>query len=415
VLDYESVHVGIDIGASKTIVLISQKDIISGELLILGVGEFSNTTGIKRGKIVDLNNTILSIQRACEEAQLMSGVEFDWANINIPGEVESLNSHGIVTIARKDREVKMKDVERVIEQAQMINIKSDKTMLHLFPQYFQLDEQSHIKDPIGMTGLRLQGAIHMILVPSSNVMNAVKCFLRANVKAKEGLFNAYAASNAVLSNEDKEIGSLLLDIGAGSIDIIGFQDGAPYISGVVMLGGDSITRDLSIGLKIPEALAEEIKKKNGVAFLDLVDPLEEIEIPSYKGKEVKRVNLEKIASIIEPRVQEMFYLVNKFLETKNISINNFSCVILTGGCANLKGIIEVAEEVFNVPVRLGIVNHLGGLFEKVNAPEYATVIGLCMGEVQELQFNIKNRNFNKEKNSSNLLGRMKGFFKDMLG
>lgn len=414
-LEYESVQVGIDIGASKTVVVVAQKDFISSELLILGVGESPNLSGIKFGKIVDLNNTIISIQNACESAKLMSGVDFNSANINIPGEVDSINSHGLVTIARKDREVRMKDVERVVGQAQTINMKGDRSILHLFPQYFQLDEQNYIKDPIGMTGLRLQGNVHIVVVPMSHVVNTVKCFDKAEIKPLEGIFAGYASSQAVLTSEDKEAGVLLLDIGAGSVDLVGYKNGSPFISGVIMIGGDSITRDLSIGLKIPETIAESLKKERGVAYSEFVDPLEEIEIGGFKGKELKRVSAQKITNIIEPRVQEIFLLIQKFLESKNIMINDFSSIVLTGGCANLQGIVEVAENIFKVVTRIGNYHHLGGLVEKVNFPEYATVIGLCIGDSQDLQLNLKNYSLGKEKNKKNLLGKVKGFFKDMLG
>jgi cell division protein FtsA len=378
-IDVEGVQVGIDIGTSKTVVVISQRDELENKLLILGMGQ-SRNQGIRKGKIVNLENTITSIRKAAEDAVLMAGVEFRSATINIPGDVDCINSKGIAGISRKDREVKAMDIQRVLEQAQLLDIGQAKHVLHVFPQYFKLDEQDHIKDPMGMTGLRLEGHVHLVTVPKINVQNVVKCVTRAGFAPREGLATSFASANAVISEEDKETGVLVLDIGAGTTDVIGFMEGYPIFSSVIVLGGNNLTRDLGIGLKVAEGMAENIKKRYGCVYEGLVDPMEEIEVPVYGGNHVQRISKQTINTILEPRAEEIMMMVKKKIEEKGFGIENFSSAVLTGGTSKLSGIAELTEKVLGIPTRIGVPLEVGGIVDEVTDPSFSTAIGLCIGE-----------------------------------
>lgn len=416
-IDFEGIRVGIDIGTSKTAVVISQKDELDNKLLILGIG-CSPNTGVRKGKIVNIESTIQSIKKATEDAILMAGVEFNTVDINITGEIDSLNSNGIVAIARKDREVNSKDIQRVIEQARHINISSDKVILHVFPQYFKLDDQDHIKDPIGMAGVRLEGNVHLITAPAINIKNLVKCINKAGFSARNGIATGYASANSVVTEEDKESGILLLDIGAGTTDIMGFIEGFPIFTSVILVGGNNLTRDLAFGLKVSEGLAENIKKKHGCVYSGIVDPIDEIEVPVYGKNHVERISKQTISSILEPRAEEIFMMVRKKLEERNISLDSFtSGIVITGGSAKIPGIAEVCEKVIGLPTRIGIAQNVGGISDEAHDPAYSAALGLCMGEA--LNSNEAGSTAEKNplvnKNSGGVMKKIGGIFKEILG
>jgi cell division protein FtsA len=379
-VDYDGVHVGIDVGTSKTLVVIAQKDQFEDKLLILGIGSAPNS-GVSKGKINNIENTIKAIKKASEDAMLMAGVEFFNVNINIPGELESKNSNGIVAISRKDREVTYSDIKRVIDQSKHIQMGADKKILHVFPQSFKLDEQDNIIDPLGMTGLRLEGNVHLINTNQINITNIVKCIQKAGFSPTQGLATPYASANAVLSEDDKSSGCLLVDIGAGSTSIMAFQNGFPVLTSVLLVGGHSITRDLSIGLRISEGMAENIKKKYGCVYSSLVDPIEEIEVAIYGKNQVERISKQRINSILEPRAEEIFMMVKKKIEENGYSLTDFAngCV-LTGGCAKMNGMIELCEKVMGIHSRLGIPERVSGIVDEVHDPSFSVAIGLCFGE-----------------------------------
>lgn len=414
-IDSEEIQVGIDIGSLKTVVVISQYDELEDKLLILGIGHAPNQ-GLRKGKIVNLENTISSIKKASEDAVLMAGLDFTTANINIPGEVDCINSQGIAAISRKDREVKDADIQRVLEQSQVMRV-VDKSILHIFPQYFKLDEQDNIKDPIGMTGLRLEGHVHLVLLPKINITNVVKCVQRAGFAPSEGLASSFASSNAVLTLDDKETGVLLLDIGAETTDVMGFSEGYPIFSSSVLLGGNSLSRDLSIGLKVTSSLAENIKKKYGCVYEGLVDPVEEIEVPLYGRNHVERISKQKINAILEPRAEEIFLMVKKTMEEKGFGTEQFSNIVLTGGSAKLLGVSELCEKVFGLPTRVGIPLNVGGIIDEVKDPAFSTAIGLCIGEQTRFRSGPANQEKNQllNKSSQGVFKKIGSLFKEILG
>ncbi len=416
-IDSDGVRVGIDIGTSKTAVIISQRDELDNKLLILGVG-YSSNTGLRKGKIVNIESAIKSIKKAADDAILMAGVEFDSVNINIAGEIESINSNGIVGISNKDKEVNFKDIQRVIKQAQHRELGHDKTVLHIFPQNFKLDEQDNIKDPIGMTGMRLEGSVHLITAPKINLTNIVKCIRKAGFTPREALATGFASANAVLNEEDKYSGSLLLDIGAGTTDIMAFLDGYPVLSSVVLLGGQNLTKDLSHGLKVSDSLAEKIKRKFGCVYSGVVDPVEEIEIPMYGKNHVERISKERINSILEPRAEEIFLMVKKKIEERGYNLDYFGngCVIV-GGTAKMAGITELAEKILGISTRIGQPANVGGIVDEIRDPSFIASIGICMGE--DKYFEGSDAGSEKDHllsgKSGNFMKKMGSFIKEIFG
>ena len=402
---YEDIIVGIDIGSSKTSVAIAQKDL--NELLILGLGSAPNE-GMSKGSIVNIEQTIKSIKSAAQEASLMAGVEFTQVNINLPGEVYFRNSKGIAAISRKDREVREEDVNRVIEQAKTVET-GNNSIVHVFPQYYKLDDYSSIKNPIGMSGFRLEGHVHIITVPKINISNIIRTVTKAGFKPYQGFFNAYASSKAVLEEEDKE-GVLLLDIGAGTTDIIGFKDGYPVISSVVQLGGVNLTEDLHKCLSTTFSTAEKIKVKYGSVLSDFVED-EEIDIPSHAKHSIEKLSKKDIAKILEPRTEEIFQVVKKNIKENGFSIDNFSFCVITGGTAKIKGITKLAEKVFGIPARVGFPINVKGVVDEINDPAYSCVIGLCLGE--EVVSNKKEETILSEKDG--FMKKVTNFIKDILG
>ncbi|OHD07168.1 MAG: cell division protein FtsA [Spirochaetes bacterium GWB1_36_13] len=410
------IQVGIDIGSSKTVVVISQNDEFEDQLLVLGLGKAENT-GVRKGKIINIEHTIHSIKKAAEQAVLMAGLDFNQVNVNIQGEISSINSQGIVGIARKDREVSSKDVQRVIDLATHNDIGHDKRIVHVFPQHFKLDEQDFIKDPIGMTGFRLEGKVHLITSPKINITNIKRCVERSGFVPKIALANAYASSNAVLTEDDRLSGVLLLDIGAGTTDMIVYQDGSPSLSFSFLVGGNNLTKDLSMGIKVAEGTAEKIKKRFGCVYSDLVDPYEEIEVPIYGKNHVQRITKIQINSYLEPRAEEILLMVKNKLNEKNINLEELTngCII-TGGVANLSGITELAEKVLGLHTRIGLPQKVSGVVdEEIKDPAYSTAIGLCLGEKNYLDESTGKNSGLLSQSSSGFKTKVKDFFKEILG
>lgn len=416
-IDGDGVSVGVDIGTSKTSVVIAQRDEFEEKITILGSG-IARNSGVRKGKIVNIEATIASIKKAAEDAILMAGVEIGTVNINVPGEIESLNSNGIVGISRKDKEVSYKDIQRVIDTAKQHNIGHDKVILHIFPQNFKLDEQDNIKDPVGMTGLRLEGSVHLITAPRINLTNIIKCVKKAGFNPVQGISSAFASANAVLSDEDRHSGALVVDIGAGTTDIIGFLDGHPVFSTVVLLGGNNLTKDLSIGLKIAEGLSEKIKIKHGCVYSGLVDPVEEIEIPLYGRNQVERISKQRINTVLEPRAEEIFLMVKRRVEEKGYNLDYFSNgVVLTGGGSKLTGMLELGEKILGVPARMGYPQNIGGIIDEVMDPAYSAAVGICVGEKSVFEDTLvsEEKKHLLNGNTGQMGQKLKSFFKEIFG
>ncbi|HOJ49327.1 MAG TPA: cell division protein FtsA [Spirochaetota bacterium] len=403
----DNIIVGIDIGSSKTSVAIVQRDL--NELLILGLGSAPND-GMNKGTIVNIDQTIKSIKQAAQEATLMAGLEFNQVNINLPGEVFFENSQGIAAISRKDREVREEDVNRAIEQAKSRDI-GNRSIVHVFPQYYKLDDYSNIKNPIGMSGFRLECSIHIVTVPKINISNIVRTVTKAGFKPYQGFVNSYASSRAVLEEEDKE-GAIVLDIGAGTIDIMGFKDGYPVLSSVVALGGSNLTKDLHKCLGTTFSTAEKIKIKYGSVVPDMVTD-ENIEVPSYAKHGIDKLNKKEIARILEPRAIEILEIVKKNIKDRGFDIEKFSFCVLTGGGAKTKGIAKLAQKIFGIPVRVGYPINVKGVVDEINDPAYSCVIGLCLGDEVTFTSDKKEDAILAEKDS--VIRKIGNIIKDILG
>ena len=367
--------VALDIGTSKIVAIVGevQED---GELEVIGFGSHPSR-GLKKGVVVNIESTVASIQRAVEEAELMAGCEIQSVYTGIAGShVRSLNSHGIVGI--RDREVGPGDVDRVIDAARAVPIPADQRILHVLPQEFIIDGQEGIRDPIGMSGVRLEAKVHMVTGAASAAQNIVKCVQRCGLEVEDIVLEQLASSYSVLTDDEKELGACLVDIGGGTTDIAVFHDGAIKHTAVIPIAGDQVTNDIAISLRTPTQYAEEIKIKYACALSQLANPDETIEVPSVGDRPPRRLARQTLAEIVEPRFEELFGLVRDELRRSGFEDLIAAGVVITGGSAKMEGAVELAEEVFHMPVRLGAPQYVDGLLEVVRNPIHATGVGLLL-------------------------------------
>ncbi len=367
--------VALDIGTSKIVAIVGevQED---GELEVIGFGSHPSR-GLKKGVVVNIESTVHSIQRAVEEAELMAGCEIRSVYTGIAGShIRSLNSHGIVGI--RDREVGPGDVERVIDAARAVSIPADQRILHVLPQEFIIDGQEGIRDPIGMSGVRLEARVHMVTGAASAAQNIVKCVQRCGLEVEDIVLEQLASSYAVLTEDEKELGACLVDIGGGTTDIAVFHEGAIKHTAVIPIAGDQITNDIAISLRTPTQYAEEIKIKYACALSQLANRDETIEVPSVGDRPPRRLARQTLAEVVEPRYEELFTLIANELRRSNYADIIAAGIILTGGSAKMEGAVELAEEVFHMPVRLGLPQHVKGLGEVVRNPIHATGVGILI-------------------------------------
>jgi cell division protein FtsA len=374
--------VALDIGTTKLVVMIGmlQPD---GTVEVIGLGT-SQSRGLRKGVVINIESTVESISRAVEQAETMAGVEISSVFAAIAGgHIKGFNSHGIVAI--KNREVSPSDVERVIEAAKAVAIPPDREVLHVLPQEFIIDEQDGIKEPIGMSGVRLEARVHIVTGAVASAQNVVKCANRCGLSVKDIVLSQLASSEAVLTPEEKELGVCILDIGGGTTDLLVFHSGAVRHSAVLAVGGNHLTNDIAQGLRTPISSAEEIKCKYGVALTSLVRGDEIIEVPSTGGRPPRVLSKQVLSEIIEPRIEEIFSLVHREIARAGCENLLTSGLVLTGGAASMQGMCEVAEHIFNLPVRLGKPKGFGGLVDLVSVPEYATSVGLLLYGAQGAQ------------------------------
>jgi cell division protein FtsA len=368
----EELIVGLDIGTTKVCAVVAEPT--EEGLDIIGVG-CSPSHGLRKGMVVNVEETIGSIKRAVEEAEMMAGCEIRSVYTGIAGShIQSVNSQGV--IALKHREVTKKDVERVIETAKMISLPPEKQIIHILPQEFIVDDQGGIRDPQGMAGIRLEARVHIITASVAAVQTLIRCIQKAGLDVIEVILQPLAASEAVLTDEEKALGVALVDVGGGTTDITVFADNSIKHSAILPVGGTNITNDIAFGLRTPFSEAEEIKLKYGIATTSLIEEDEEIEIHSVGDKRVRRVSRSVLAQIIEPRVEEILGLVDHELIQKDLKDMIASGVVITGGSSLLPGLIEVAEQIFGLPTRIGYTRGVGGLFDVIRNPIYATAVGL---------------------------------------
>lgn len=379
--DDENLIVGLDIGTSKVLAIVAEIS-PDGEVEIIGVGHHPSR-GLKKGVVVNIESTVQSIQRAVEEAELMAGCEIHSVYAGIAGShISSFNSHGIVAI--KDKEVGPGDVERVIEAARALAIPADQKMLHILPQEFIIDKQEGIREPIGMCGVRLEAKVHIVTGAVSAAQNIIKCIRRCGLEVDDIILEQLASSIAVLTDDERELGVCLVDVGGGTTDICVFTDGAIRHTAVIPIAGDQVTNDIAVALRTPMQYAEEIKKQYGCALTQLAHSDETIEVPSVGDRAPRTLARQTLAEVIEPRIEELYSLVAAELRRSGFEDLVGSGVVLTGGSAKLQGMVELAEEIFHMPVRLGVPQNISGLSGVVENPMHATGVGL-------VQFGAKQR------------------------
>ncbi|MBT5032611.1 MAG: cell division protein FtsA [Proteobacteria bacterium] len=373
--------VGLDIGTSKVLAIVGEVS-PDGEIEIIGSGSHV-AKGMRKGVVANIESTVTSIQRAIEEAELMTGCEIVSVYAGIAGaHISSFNSHGVVAV--HDGEVTQGDVDRVIEAARAVAIPNDQKILHILPQEYIIDGQEGIREPIGMCGVRLEAKVHMVTGSVSAAQNIIKCIRRVGLEVDDIVLEQLASSQSVLTEDEKELGVCLVDIGGGTSDIAVYTEGSIKHTAVIPVAGDQVTNDIAIALRTPTKSAEELKKQYGCALRQLADSGQMIEVPSVGDRPERKLSRQTLAEVIEPRIEELYELVLHELRRSGFEELVSSGIVLTGGSSKMEGMVELAEEVFHAPVRIGIPKNVGGQSETVKNPIYATGVGL-------IQFGLLNR------------------------
>lgn len=367
--------VALDIGTSKIVTIVAEIG-AENEVEIVGIGSHPSK-GLKKGVVVDIDRTIHSIQRAVEEAELMAGCSIHSVYAGIAGShIKSMNSHGIVAI--RDKEVTTGDVERVIDAAKAVAIPADQQILHVLPQEFIIDQQEGIREPVGMSGVRLEAKVHLVTGAGSAVNNILKCVRQCGLEVDDIVLEQLASSYAVLTEDEKELGVCLVDIGGGTTDIAIFTEGAIRHTAVIPIAGDQVTNDIAVALRTPTQYAEEIKVKYACALSQLASEDENIEVPSVGDRPSRRLSRQTLAAVVEPRYEELFTLIQAELRRSGYEELCAAGIVLTGGSSKMEGAVELAEEIFHMPVRLGIPQGVTGLVDVVANLIHATGVGLLL-------------------------------------
>jgi cell division protein FtsA len=371
----DSTVLGLDVGTSKICTIIGEVN-ADGMVDIIGVGT-APSRGLRRGVVVNIDHTVSSIKKAVEDAELMAGCHAETIYAGISGgHIRGINSHGVIAI--KNREVTAVDVARVIDAARAVAIPMDREVIHVLPQEFMVDEQEGIKEPIGMAGVRLEAKVHIVTGAVSAAQNIVRCANRSGLRVQDLVLQQMAAAEAVLSPDEKELGVALVDIGGGTTDLAVFSEGAIQYTCVIPVGGDQLTNDIAVGLRTPMAEAEKIKRRFGCALGVLVNGEETIEVPGVGGRQPRVLSRSVLADITEPRLEEIVGLARRELEKYHLLQSVASGIVLTGGSVAIEGICELAEQIFDMPVRLGYPIGISGLVDVVCSPVYATGVGLVL-------------------------------------
>ena len=366
--------VGLDIGTTKICAVVGE--VADGQVNIIGLGTYPSK-GLRKGVVVNIDSTVHSIKRAIEEAELMAGCHITSAYAGIAGgHIKGINSHGVIAV--KNREIGPSDVKRVIDAASAVAIPMDREVIHIIPQEFIVDDQDGIKDPVGMSGVRLEGRVHIVTGAITSAQNIIKCANKAGLDVDDIVLEQLGSSEAVLTTEEKDLGVAIIDIGGGTTDLIIFANGAIKHTAVVSLAGSHVTSDISMGLRTPLEEAEKIKLRYGCALTAMIRKDETIEVPSVGGRKPRVLSRQTLAEIIEPRAEEILTLVHHEVGKTEYNSLIASGIILTGGSALLEGMPELAEQIFNLPVRRGTPIGIGGLVDLVNSPRYATGVGLVL-------------------------------------
>jgi cell division protein FtsA len=404
----EDLVVGLDIGTSKICAVVGEA-MPDGRVDIIGMGSHPSI-GLRKGMVINIESTVNSIKEAIEEAETMAGCEINSVYAGIAGgHIKGFNSHGI--IALKNREVTKRDIERVIDAARAVAIPMDREVIHTLPQEFIVDDQAGITDPVGMSGVRLEVKIHIVTGAVTSAQNIIKCANRAGLDVYDIILESLASSEAVLTDEERNLGVALVDFGGGTTDLAVFSSGSIKHTSVLTLGGDNLTNDIAIGIRTPFNEAEKIKIKYGCGLTSLINKDETVEVPSVGGRAPRNISRQLLGEILEPRIEEIFSLSHQELLRSGYDDLVTSGVVTTGGSSLLPGVPEIVEQVFNMPARIGFPTNIGGLKEVVNSPMYATAVGLVLYganlEKREKRFRIRDTNiFNR------IISRMRRWFTD---
>lgn len=400
----DEVIVGLDIGTSKTCAVIGFLT-ENAQMEIAGVG-IVPSKGLKNGVIVNIESTIESIRRAMEDAELMAGTEVASAYVGISNDqIQGENSRGVVAVSNRNKTISHSEIKRVIEAAQAIVIPAEREIIHVLSREFQVDSQKGVKDPIGMSGVRLEAEVHIVTSSSSSLINLGKAVAGAGLDCLDVVFSPIATAEAVISRDEKELGVVLVDIGGGTTDVMLYADGGAAYSAVLPVGGSHVTGDISIGLRTPLESAEVLKKKSACSLIELVDPTETIEVPGVGGRAPRRIFRSELASIVEPRMMEIMELADRELIKSGLKGTIAAGIVLSGGGSMIDGCVEAAEKVFNLPVRLGIPKDVAGLKDKVASPVYSNAVGL-------LKYGLRNyrmRNTKPQKKGLGIAGSIRKF------
>lgn len=396
--------VGIDIGTSKVVAIVCEVT-AEGGLNVIGLGSHPSQ-GLKKGVVVNIESTVQSIQSAVEQAEIMAGCQIYSAYTGIAGShIRSINSHGIVAI--RDREVTQMDVDRVIDAAKAVAIPADQKILHILPQEFIIDNQDSIREPIGMSGVRLEAKVHIVTGAVSAAQNIMKCLKRCGLVASDIVLEQFASSQSILTEDEKELGVCMIDIGGGTTDIAIFTDGSIRHTAVIPIAGDQVTNDMAIALRTPTRNAEDIKLKYACALQDLADTNLMIDIPSVGDRAGRHISQRALAEVVEARYEELFTLVASEIRRSGLEDLLAAGVVLTGGGSKVTGAVELAERVFKMPVRIGTPQNITGLPDVINNPVYATGVGLLLYGMQQRD---NQDDVVAQPSMKNLWGRMKGWF-----
>ncbi|KZX68223.1 MULTISPECIES: cell division protein FtsA [unclassified Alcanivorax] len=371
----ENMIVGLDIGTSKVVAIVGQSS-ADGTMEIVGIGS-QPSRGMKKGVVVDIEATVRSIQRAVEEAELMAGCHIHTVYAGIAGShVRSLNSHGIVAI--RDREVAQADIDRVIDAAQAVAIPADQKTLHVLPQEYVVDNQEGVREPIGMSGVRLEAKVHLVTCAVNAAQNIEKCVRRCNLEVDDIILEQLASAHAVLTEDERELGVCIVDIGGGTTDIAIFTEGAIRHTANIPIAGDQVTNDIAMALRTPKQHADEIKIKYACALTQLAGADETIKVPSVGDRPPRTLSRQNLAEVVEPRYDELFTLIQAELRRSGFEDLIPGGIVLTGGSSKIEGAVDLAEEIFHMPVRLGSPQGISGLTDVVRNPIYSTAVGLLL-------------------------------------
>lgn len=400
--------VGLDIGTTKICTIIGELT-PGGQVDIIGIGS-TPSKGLRKGVVVNIDNTVESIKKATQEAEHMAGVKADSVFAGIAGgHIKGFNSRGVIAVSGRNKEITQADVERVIDAAKAIAIPMDREVLHILPQEFIIDDQDGIKEPLGMSGTRLEAEVHIVTGAVTSAQNIIKCVNRAGLGVNDIVLEQLASSEATLMADERELGVVLVDIGGGTTDIAVFAKGSIWHTQVLALGGDNITNDISIGLRTPLHEAEEIKRKYGCTLSSLIEEGETIEVPSVGGRPPRVLSRHMLCEIVQPRMEEIFGLVQRELNKAGYE-DLAGGAVITGGAAIMEGVPELAEQIFDMPVRRGLPMGIGGLKDVVNNPMYATGVGLVL-------YGARNRTHRKfaQVDEATIFNKVMGRMKEWLG